>query len=368
MGVKLRKRKTKIGTSFYLDIIHNGDRWTETLNLTASRGNMQSVKEQAETTRAKRELELQADEHDIVPAFKRNSSFLDYYKKYAEHYDKGDGNALRSSYKKFEAFIGKDKDISFKQLNHKICTEFRDYLLTIGLRGEAAPGYFAKFKKVIKQASVDKFLSAKIIEGIRISISDCPPTDPKETLTPEEIMKLAETPCSNTDVYRAFLFCCVTGLRTPEAKAFCPKKILFIKDIPHIDIAQKKGVNPKPKLIPLNDLAVSLLGHIKDANSEEPVFHLPTTQNGINKVLKGWTKKAGIEKHITFYCARHSFGTQLMAGGVDPRTVAGLLGHSSLKYIVRYAHEVDENKINAVIQLNGKLKAQQKKTEKSVEL
>lgn len=55
----------------------------------------------------------------------------------------------------------------------------------------------------------------------------------------------------------------------------------------------------------LNPTAVSILGEPK--GKEDYVFHLQDfTTKGVNKMVKNWVKRAKIDKHITFYCARHT--------------------------------------------------------------
>jgi len=58
------------------------------------------------------------------------------------------------------------------------------------------------------------------------------------------------------------------------------------------------------------------------------VFRLPSA-DGANKVLDQWIKNAGIDKHITWSCARLSFSVLLQDKRVDDQTVAYLLGHTT---------------------------------------
>ena len=64
--------------------------------------------------------------------------------------------------------------------------------------------------------------------------------------------------------------------------------------------------------------------------------------------LRHWTKKAGIDKHITWHCGRHSFGTQLLNEGVNIKVVSTLFGHSSLRFTEKYVRAVDEEKKKAI--------------------
>ena len=86
-------------------------------------------------------------------------------------------------------------------------------------------------------------------------------------------------------------------------------------------------------MVPLNDTALELIG--EPGKKYDHVFDLPTA-NGANKTLKAWVKKAGIEKQITCYNSRHSFGTNLIDHSADVTTASSLLGHYSLNHTHRY--------------------------------
>jgi len=57
------------------------------------------------------------------------------------------------------------------------------------------------------------------------------------------------------------------------------------------------------------------------------------THDGANKSIGKWVKRAGINKDITFSCARLSFSILLQDALVDQATVALLLGHTTTRYV-----------------------------------
>ena len=131
------------------------------------------------------------------------------------------------------------------------------------------------------------------------------------------------------EVRDAFIFCCYTGLRWCDIKVFTRD---FIKN--EFTIVQLKtrvehyiSLHPIAKYI----LDKRLLRQDHERNGKL-LFNLPTA-DGANKLLKEWCNLAGIEKHITWNCARLSFSILLQDAQVDAATVALLLGHTSTRHV-----------------------------------
>lgn len=69
--------------------------------------------------------------------------------------------------------------------------------------------------------------------------------------------------------------------------------------------------------------------------------------------LKQWIAEAGIRKHITFHCFRHTFATMMLTLGADLYTVSKLLGHADVKMTQVYAKIINKKKDEAVNLVNG---------------
>lgn len=69
-----------------------------------------------------------------------------------------------------------------------------------------------------------------------------------------------------------------------------------------------------------------------------------------DKTLKALVKRAKINKHITWHCARHSFGTN--AAGEDG-TIAKLLGHADTSMVKIYRRVKDDKLRTAINSLQG---------------
>ena len=353
MSIYLRKRKNSDGTtSLILDINHNGQRSYEFLKelklckpvTSIDRKENRERLELAERIKNKREQQLQGDEYDITPAFRKGIDFIKYFEAYIKKYNKKDKRLMDGCFNKFKEYMIKEgmTSLTTKQITATIIIQFKEYLIQ-KLHGESPANYFKKFKKVLRQgikekifaseiavllSSKDKDLSVKTNSGIK-----------KEILSFEEIQMLANTSITNNEVKRAFLFSCLTGLR------FCDVKILQWKNIQKglMNITQQK--TGTPVRINLNQSALSIIG--KSGKGDEYVFTLPS-HSACLKSLENWCKKAEIQKKITWHCARHSFACGIIYYGSDVKSASSLLGHNSLAYTDRYLRVVEKLKEKAV--------------------
>ena len=220
------------------------------------------------------------------------------------------------------------------------CSRFR--YLDDGLNGETPYNYFAKFKKAIKKAVKDKIIIDNPSEGIKNEKSE---GLKKDILNAEEIQKLAQAYCGNAEVKRAFLFALNTGLRWVDLKALKYSSIDFASSRLKIDQQKIKGKKSAQLNIDLNKTALKLIG--KPQAKDVLVFDLISHTGGLRS-LKQWVIKSGIDKHVTWHCARHSFAVNILSNGSDIKTTSSLLGHSGLRHTEKYLHVVSDLKKKAV--------------------
>lgn len=291
----------------------------------------------AEQLRAKKEIELNSGSTDVIPNYRRKVNFMEYFHSFINTYTNKDKRLVISCYKKFLAFIGKDVLPCYELTENKV-RMFKDYLES-NLNGETPANYYKKFRKVMKYALNDGLfikdptigIKVKKVEGVK-----------KEILSMDEVQQLAQTDCGNETIKRAFLFCCVTGLRYCDVKVLDWDKISGdVLSIIQLKTNRRVRVN-------LNSTAISSLpGSI---SKKGIIFDLPSSTS-CNKVLKTWAKKARINKTITWHCARHTFGTNLVIYGSDLTSASSLLGHATTRETEKYVRIVESLKNQAVFNL-----------------
>jgi site-specific recombinase XerD len=354
MGVKLRENLKKTGVkSLFLDITYNGKRYKEYLGIhiepkprtEADREANKQSKQLAESIRAKRELELQAQDYNITPTFKKTIDFVAYFEKFVEDYPHKDIRIVKYSKKWFVDYLESKgiKTVRPKQLDENLCRGYLEFMQK-SLNGETPYNYFSKFKRVVNQAIKDKIMVENPTADIRAVRDE---GLKKEILSYKEIELLGKTYCGNKEVKKAFLFCLFSGLRWCDVSELTFKNIDSANGVLKFSQAKTKHSSKNSSVrMDLSPMLIKLIG--KPGKVTDKVFILPS-HTGALKSLKAWVTKAGITKHITWHCARHSFAVNLLGEvKTDVKTVASLLGHSGLKHVEVYTRAIDENKAKAL--------------------
>jgi len=114
------------------------------------------------------------------------------------------------------------------------------------------------------------------------------------------------------------------GLRVIEGLRLRVKDLDFSYD--QITVRDGKGQKDRHTMLP-SKVKAALQEHLRSVKA----IHQTDLEAGFGR-------SAGIAKHATLHCLRHSFATHLLVNGYDIRTVQELLGHSKLKTTMIYTH------------------------------
>jgi integrase/recombinase XerD len=347
MSITLRKKPLSDGRlSLYLDVYTEAGRKKEFLKLYLFKRPKDELERQhnkdtlqlAQNIRSKRDLQISSQEHGFEPAFKKKVNFLEYYEEYVHKYSKKNLRTVQGSLRYFKAFAGKDY-LKPNEVTEQLCIDFKEYL-SQHLNGETPATYFSKFKQMLKQAAREKIFAAS--PALEVTNKGNGDSVKKDVLSIDDIQALASAHCGNSEVKRAFLFACVTGLR------FCDIVALRWGNINAGSLKINQAKTSRSVITNLNPTAKKLLG--EPSKATEAVFSLPS-HTAVLKALRHWAQRAGLQKHVTFHVARHSFATNLVIFDSDINTVSNLLGHTSLKHTQKYLRVVEALKEQAVNKL-----------------
>ena len=373
--IRLRQRRTPSGLiSLYLDIYLNGRRSYEYLKMylvpektRADREKNRETLKLADAIRAKRVVELRNGQYGFNNQLSINTRFFDYYRTMCE---KRLGEESRGNWgnwysclhhlKKYE----KREDITFAEITPEWVQGFKDYLENEAvawghdyrkrikdkpLARNSKLSYFNKLRACLNQAYEERIISVNPMRGIENFKAE---EGTRMYLTIEEVQKLANTPCEYQQIKAAFLFSCLTGLRRSDVLQLRWRDVHQQGDFTRIIFRQKK--TDGQEYLDITAEAAELMG--ERGKPEDYIFtdiHSPTITNN---AIRLWVAKAGINKDITFHCARHTFATMMLDLGTDIFTVSKLLGHRQLSTTQIYAKVLDKNKQAAVAAIPSILK------------
>lgn len=119
-------------------------------------------------------------------------------------------------------------------------------------------------------------------------------------------------------------------------------------------VIQQKTKRPDYK--PVIQQALQLCG-IRPDDDEALVFEGLTDASWISRPLKVWIEASGIKKHITFHCARHTFGTLALSKGMPIESVSRVLGHTNIVTTQIYAKITTQKLDNDLTMFGNKLNA-----------
>jgi integrase/recombinase XerD len=162
----------------------------------------------------------------------------------------------------------------------------------------------------------------------------------REFLTINEVTNIMnlEIPQKNGFLNRVkdlFIFSCLTGLRYSDVINLKWINVDTLKNVITIEMEKTKS----KITIPLVPQALEILGRYSKLTIKVPSARvLPQMTNQVlNRELKVLIEQAGIDKEITFHCARHTFASNLIEAGIPILYVRDLLGHKNLNETQIYA-------------------------------
>lgn len=165
-----------------------------------------------------------------------------------------------------------------------------------------------------------------------------------EVLKLERLFEEGSLPEALQNTLQSFLFCCFCGgIRVSDVQrlnqfnirgsmvVFTPQKTSEMSsELVRVPLTEraKKYINEKGSLVPY------------------------TSDQVMNRHLKEISKRAEIDKKITFHVSRHTFATLFLKAGGKVEVLMMIMGHQSLKTTMRYVHVTEDSKLDQMKLMN----------------
>lgn len=360
--VHIRFKLLKNGRkSIYLDYFVGGKRKVEYLKLYLEPGTSKETKKHNEyimrcalNVKVER-LENYAQKKDIDHGIDRSKIFLlDWIDKYVESRKRKGVRSADTNYQPLKKHVTEfAPKVRLWEVNGKFVEDFVEHMCT-----KKCPRSGKNYAKktvtdiinnlgVVMKAAMDEEIP--VTNPVAIMDRDIIHGDekPRSYLTMEEARKLAATPTTNKRLTLLFMFSMMTGIRYSDLCTLSWNEV--IEEDGKYRIEKQMQKTGRMLYLPMNDTAVKLLP--PRGKGKERVFDVPTIQ-ALDKSLKKWVKRAGIEKRVSFHTARHSFATIGLELGSDLFTVSKLLGHADVTTTQVYATIIDRKKVEAVYKID----------------
>lgn len=351
--VTLRKRAIKGGGySLYLDHMSDGVRTREFLRMylvpertKTDRIQNRETLRQANALKSKRILQIQEGYTGIRLHKCKDMLLTDYFVEQQKFYVGQGKTKYALTLAKIQHWLVKyNRRTTIFTIDKDYILDFCRFMRDGGLSEGSVHVYFAGLNTIFNNAFRAGIMRENPIARIDRFQRPKSPESEREYLTLKEVKLLAATKCGNDGVKRAFLFACFTGLRLSDVEALCWEQIHATGDGGY-QVEARQIKTGRLVYIPMSANALCQLPFA--AVKTGKVFSLPNRVR-VGELLKDWVCAAGIDKHITFHCSRHTYATLLLAYGADIYTVMSLMGHTSVSTTQIYAKIVDASKRKAV--------------------
>lgn len=180
--------------------------------------------------------------------------------------------------------------------------------------------------RVMRAADMERLLA--------VSVVDKDPAD----VTPSDVRNQA---------LLELLYAC--GLRVSEASGLLTARVDLEEGVVRV-----MGKGSKERIVPMHTAACDALRrYLVEARPEllggkDSPYVFVSTRGGrmgtdaIRRVFKAALRQAGLDESLSPHAVRHTFATDLLAGGADLRSVQEMLGHASLSTTQIYTHLTPE--------------------------
>jgi integrase len=214
-----------------------------------------------------------------------------------------------------------------------------EYKGKLGIKNNSLVKYFKNLKTIFNHAIKMEIIEKNPFNSYSGKIKVTEAT----FLTQEELERLENKTFSINRLERVkdiFLFSCYTGYAPVDALKLTRKNIIQDAD-KNLWIKTNRQKTGTKANVPILPPVLKILNKYQFEGEEL----LPKISNQkMNAYLKEIADIIGLDKHLTWYVARHTFATTVTLGnGIKIENVSAMLGHTTIRQTQHYAKVLDLN-------------------------
>jgi integrase/recombinase XerD len=295
----------------------------------------------AERILFQREKEFQTEKAGLGKSYMAETNFFEWVQKHLNNtkMSLNNRNAYENTISKLKIYRGSYTLIN--QVNYDYCRGFAQFLSNTikkdgkPLSSSTIDSYYKKLTILCKELVQQDILKKNPAIGVKLPKVT---HKRKEVLSKEEIQAIIETDCRLNTLKDFFIFSCFTGIDNATCKKLYWRDYVVEDGVHKIKLTRTK--TGKIYGFPISQNASDWLNKMGRRSDNDKIFTGLSYGGHQNNILLFWMKDAGINKHITPHCGRHTFAYHSYKTHKDLATIMHIMGHSGITTTQRYLRSV----------------------------
>jgi len=285
----------------------------------------------------KLETEFHSDKAGLGKSYMSETNFFEFFENHLNNtkMSLNNRNGYENVISKLTAYKG--SYILINQVDYDYCRGFGQFLVN-GVKKDGNPlssstidSYYKKLTIICKELVSQGILKKNPATAVKLPKVT---HKRKEVLSKEEIKLLMDVDCKIKVLKQYFIFSIFTGIDNATCQELRWKNYVVEDGIHKLKFTRTKTNHSYG--FPLSENAVDWLNKFDRKSDDDKIFVGLNYGGHQNNMLLFWLKDAGIKKHITPHCARHTFAYHYYKKTKDLFTVMNIMAHKDVSTTQRY--------------------------------
>ena len=285
----------------------------------------------------KLETEFHSDKAGLGKSYMSETNFFEFFENHLNNtkMSLNNRNGYENVISKLTAYKG--SYILINQVDYDYCRGFGQFLVN-GVKKDGNPlssstidSYYKKLTIICKELVSQGILKKNPATAVKLPKVT---HKRKEVLSKEEIKLLMDVDCKIKVLKQYFIFSIFTGIDNATCQELRWKNYVVEDGIHKLKFTRTKTNHSYG--FPLSENAVDWLNKFDRKSDDDKIFLGLNYGGHQNNMLLFWLKDAGIKKHITPHCARHTFAYHYYKKTKDLFTVMNIMAHKDVSTTQRY--------------------------------